>query len=174
MAKDIITFRKWKKSDLDRLMVLFKDDRLLEGIGAGIKAKDVKRKDEIEWLKKRIKEYKSKKPEKYNLAIIVNEEIVGTIGIFNIDYKNMNCEVGDWIGVDYWRKGYATNARKKFVPAIMKKFGLIRVYAYVNEDNTASIKSLEKIKEFKLEGKRRKTTKRNGRYVDDRIYAWVK
>lgn len=168
-----IKLRKFKMSDLDFLMRYFINEKIIENINLPKKAKDVKKKDETEYLKNSIKNYKSKKPEEYNLAILVNGEIMGVIGIHHTNYFNNCAELGYWIAEPYWGKGYATLATKEFLKEIFRKFGFIRINSFVNDYNIGSWKVLEKCG-FKLECIRRKSVKKGNKYINDRQYSLIK
>ncbi len=60
------------------------------------------------------------------------------------DVYHINAEIGYWIGETYWGKGYATKPVKLLLDYAFQKLELLRVYAYIFEYNTASMKVLEK------------------------------
>ena len=53
-------------------------------------------------------------------------------------------EVGYHIGEEYTKKGYATEALKAFLPVIMAKMGIDKVYGICVSENVASKKVMEK------------------------------
>lgn len=173
MKMERLILRKFRMSDIDVLMKLFVNDKVLRDINLPKKAKEITKTYEMKWLKNTIENYKSKKPEEYNLAIIVGDNFVGGIGLHKINHINNNAEVGYWIAESYWRKDYATLALKKFLKEVSRKFKFVRICGYVNEDNIASQKVLEK-SGFKLEGIRRKAVKKGNEYINDKQYALVK
>ena len=160
-------------SDINALMNLLANDKILKDMDSPKRAKEITRSGEIKWLKDVIKNYKIKEPEEYNLAITVGDNFIGTIGVNEFDYKNNNAEIGYWIGEPYWGKGYATLALKKFLKELFRKFKLVRIYAYVNDYNKASQKVLENCG-FKLEGIRRKVVKEGNKYLNDKQYSLIK
>jgi RimJ/RimL family protein N-acetyltransferase len=170
---DEIILRKFKISDLDDVLKGIKNDNVLKDLGMIKKAKEITRLDEKRWLKDTIKNYTLKKPTKYSLAIIVDNKLIGSIGLQNINYKDNNSEFGYWIAEPYWNKGYITNTIKKFVKIALKKFRFVRIYAYANECNIASQRVLEK-NGFKLEAIRKKAVKKGNLYINDKQYALVK
>lgn len=46
----------------------------------------------------------------YHWAIEINNEIIGSISAISIDEKKNNCELGFYIGYDYWNKGITSKA----------------------------------------------------------------
>lgn len=68
-----------------------------------------------------------------------------------VPFDDGTWEVGYHIGVNYTKKGYATEAVKAFLPVIMPKLGLSRMTGICLADNTASRKVMERcgfIKDF--------------------------
>lgn len=173
MSKLKVNLRKYKKSDIDRVCKIFINDNILKNLASEFKAKDIKKEGEEKWIQKNISNYKNKKPEEYALAIESNGEIVGSISIMKIDWHNMKAEMGYWVGEEYWGKGIATKAIKKFTKEVFRKFKLKRVEAYPYSYNKASQRVLEKAG-YKLEGERRKAAKHHGKWLDDKIYAKIR
>jgi len=54
-----------------------------------------------------------------------------------------------------------------------KKYKLVRIETHLRSYNIASERVLEK-NGFELEGVKRKSTKKNGRYYDDLMYSEIK
>ena len=169
---ETITIRKLAIKDIDAIMKNFVNDSVLDKVNQQKKAKELTKKDEMKWLKSTIKNYSLKKPSEYNLAIIVSKRVVGAIGTHKIDYDNHNAEIGYWLGEEYWGKGYVTSALKEFIKIIEKKFTLTRLTAYVNENNPASARVLEK-NGFFYECTRKKSVRKNKGYINDKQYARV-
>ena len=168
-----IELRKVTLKDLPFLMSVFPEKELLKNIGLNKNPKEITKKDEISWINKSIKGYKSKKPKGYNLLIIVDGMPTGAIGTHNINYDDRNVEIGYWLAKDYRGRGIMTKAIKLFLKEIYKKFKPIRVVAYTFTFNPRSARVLEK-NGFKYEGTRRKVKYVQGKFFDDRIYALIK
>jgi len=163
-----ISLRNFKMSDLDRLMEIFPDKKILIPMGLALSENPPKvtRAFEKKWLQETIKEYRKEKPNKYNQAIILNGEMIGSTGMQSPDYKNESAEVGYWIGKKYWGNGYATKALKEFLKLLDKKFKFKRTTSYAFTFNPASKRVMEKCG-FKLEGIRRKIKKGKNKFYDD-------
>jgi len=68
-----------------------------------------------------------------------------------VPFDDGTWEVGYHIGIDYTRKGYATEAVKAFLPVILPRLGLTRIAGICLAENRASVKVMERcgfIKEF--------------------------
>lgn len=155
-------------NDLDRMMKLFPNKKITDGIGLTLSPNPPKitRKLEEKWIKKTIANYKKKKPTEYNLAVTLDNVYIGNMGTHKIDYENETIEVGYWIGKDYWKNGNATRALKLFIKELNKKFKLKRISGYAFTFNPASKRVMEKCG-FKLEGIRRKIKKGKTKFYDD-------
>ena len=76
--------------------------------------------------------------------IITNDsgENIGYIQFCKLD--DGTWEIGYHIAKDFTGKGYATEAVKAFLPAIVKKLNINEVYGICLAENTASVRVLEK------------------------------
>lgn len=76
--------------------------------------------------------------------IITNDsgENIGYIQLCKLD--DGTWEIGYHIAKDFTGKGYATEAVKAFLPAIVKKLNIKEVYGISLAENTASVRVLEK------------------------------
>lgn len=86
--------------------------------------------------------------------------VVGGIGLVGISAVHRHAEVGYWIGVPFWRAGYATEAAGAIVEFGLRTLGLHRVSAFYFPGNEASGRVLEKI------GMRREGVCRQDRFKD--------
>jgi RimJ/RimL family protein N-acetyltransferase len=113
------------------------------------------------------------KPET-NFAISVAGEAVGGIG-FSIqpDVGLRSAEIGYWLGEEFWRRGIATEALTAVTEHAFANFDLCRLFAYVFEWNHASVRVLEKAG-FTQEGRLKKSVTKNGKTIDQFLYAIVR
>ena len=109
-----------------------------------------------------------------NRAIVVDNKAVGSIGVsFQTDIHEKCAEIGYWIGEKYWGQGIVTEAVKELCDMIFKKYGIVRIYAEVIENNRPSAKVLEKAG-FTKEGIMYKSICKNGNLYNSCIYALIK
>lgn len=107
-------------------------------------------------------------------AITYREQLAGVIGIKKqTDIYRKSGEVGYWIGAPYRGVGIATIAVALITDYGIKRLGLNRLYAGVFSTNTASMKVLEKCG-YLREGISRKGVWKNGRFLDEYRYAFVR
>lgn len=96
-------------------------------------------------------------------------EIVGMIGLRNVNRQDKNAEVGYWVGKSFQRRGYAKEALHLILRFAFNELRLVRVYAVVHQKNVASVRLLDRIG-FVREGVWRKASLINRRWYD--VYAY--
>ena len=118
---------------------------------------------------------KMRKKESYEFGIELKgtKKIIGMIGLMNIEFKNKKSELGYWLGKEYWRKGLTTESLGLVLKFGFEELKLEKIYAKVMYPNIASANLLKK-NGFKLEGRLRKNTLKNGKLMDDLIYGLLK
>ena len=136
-----------------------------------------RKKDAINWLKKNREKARKRKKDDYSFGIELKAEhvIIGGIGIHHIDKYHGRAEIGYWLGQDYWRKGYGSEALKAILNFAFKELKLRRLEAGVYVGNPSSGKLLEKYG-FKKEGTKKQAVrcKADGKLKDEYIYGLLK
>jgi RimJ/RimL family protein N-acetyltransferase len=94
-----------------------------------------------------------------------NLELVGTAGLRNIDREHSQAEMGFWIAVDCWGRGYATEAAQALLHFGFESLNLNRIYAHYMLRNPASGRVLEKVG-MKREGVLRERVRKWGVFED--------
>lgn len=106
-------------------------------------------------------------------AICIQDEAVGGIGFtLHPDVERISAEIGYWLGEPFWGRGIVTEALRAVTEYAISHHGLKRVYAVPYESREASFRVLEKAGD-KLEGRMRKSAMKDGRVVDQLLYAYV-
>ena len=99
--------------------------------------------------------------------------IIGTAALRNIVRGSfMSATIGYKLLPEYTGRGYATEAVKKLTDEAVFREKLHRIVAYVQPDNAASLRVLEKCG-FEFEGVARDYAMLKGRWHDHAIYARV-
>ncbi len=128
-----------------------------------------RREDAVAWLRMATRQW----PE-VHFAIAAADEAIGYIGLGRqTDVFYRSAEIGYWLGEPFWGRGIATAALQALTEYAFSEFGLIRLYAYVNVTNPASVRVLEKAG-YEREGRLRKNVIKDGQIVDQFLYAKVK
>ncbi len=108
-----------------------------------------------------------------NFAIEVDGRLAGTIGLeLGEDVYRHSAEIGYWLGEDCWGRGIASAAVRLLSDWGFDELGLLRIHAFVFENNPASVRVLEKAG-FELEGRMRSAVVKNGRVMDQWVYGKV-
>ena len=80
----------------------------------------------------------------YGWAIVLNSEVIGSIGLYNVNNDNQSTEIGYSLGSKWWGQGLVTEAAHAVVDYAFD-IGFHRVFATCHEDNIGSKRVLEKI-----------------------------
>ncbi len=104
-------------------------------------------------------------------AIVERETVAlaGAMGL-ELDSHNNRAELGYWVGVPYWGRGFATEAAREVLRYGFENLGLNRIYASHFGGNAASGKVLRKIG-MRHEGCRRGHIVKWGRIIDLELYG---
>lgn len=111
-------------------------------------------------------EDKFKKGAALLLAITLKEmnDLLGAVGL-EISRLHEHAEIGYWIGVPYWGRGYATEAATAMLHFAFEQLNVHRVFAHHMLHNHASGRVLEKIG-MAHEGVLREHILKDGRFID--------
>lgn len=111
----------------------------------------------------------------YHLGIELKQtgQIIGIIGIFEIDQKHKRAVIGYWLGRKHWGKGLATEALRLMLNFGFKKLELLRIYGHVMKPNSRSSMLLKRAN-FRLEGKMRKHFIKKGKRMDALVFGLLK
>jgi ribosomal-protein-alanine N-acetyltransferase len=109
-----------------------------------------------------------------NFAIDVDGAAVGGIAFrIQSDVERVGAELGYWLGEPYWGRGIATAAVRAVTERALATHGLTRVFALPFAHNRASARVLEKAG-FALEGVLRASAIKDGRVLDQLLYARIR
>jgi RimJ/RimL family protein N-acetyltransferase len=98
-------------------------------------------------------------------------QLVGAVGL--VDKGDAIAEIGYWIGVPYWGRGYASEAARAVVRYGLEELGLERIFAMHFTRNPASGKVLVNAG-MTYEGTMRRAVKKWDEYVDVACYGIVR
>lgn len=121
-----------------------------------------------QWVDLNRKLARSKKSTQFNLAIDLDGDVIGGIGLSSMN--GHRAEIGYWLGVKYWGRGIVPGAVKALTRYAFRELKLRRVYAKVFPVNKASARVLEKAG-YKYEGRLIKDAVKHGRPVDGLLFA---
>ena len=107
------------------------------------------------------------------LGIVLRESdtLCGGVGL-RIESDHRRAELGYWIGVPHWGRGYATEAARAIVQYGFETLQLHRIFASHFVDNLASARVLRKIG-MRHEGCQRAHILKWGEFLDIEMYGMV-
>jgi ribosomal-protein-alanine N-acetyltransferase len=109
-----------------------------------------------------------------SFIIEMNGQIAGEISFRQTDeYNKAKARISYWIAKAYRNKGISTKAVKIITKYAFIKYKLVRMEANVRTFNKASARVLEKAG-YRLEGILKKNKFKNGKFLDDMLWAKVK
>jgi len=113
-------------------------------------------------------------PDKIWLAITLRSDgrQIGGIGL-RVDAHHQHAELGYWLGVPYWGKGYATEAGREMLRFGFCDLGLHRIFASHFKHNPASGNILRKLG-MRYEGCQREHLRKWDRFVDSELYGLLR
>ena len=82
------------------------------------------------------------KQESYNFMIFQDKKMIGGIGLS--EFNNKSCQVGYWLGRQYWGNGFATEALKSILDFGFDQLNLEKIYAAYKIGNEGSVRVLAK------------------------------
>jgi RimJ/RimL family protein N-acetyltransferase len=105
----------------------------------------------------------------FAITVGAEGELAGAIGM-RVQRESDRAEIGYWIGVPFWGRGFATEAARAVVQYGFDRLALHRIYAEHFKRNASSGRVLQKIG-MRHEGTARQAHKKWGEYVDTELYA---
>lgn len=130
---------------------------------------------DADWWIRYVKENKKKAGILLNFAIRNKEKkLIGGIG-YHMKYglNSHKDELGYWLAKDYWNQGIMSKVVKSFCNYGFESLNLIRIEATVFEHNLSSCRVLEKCG-FEYEGTLKKYYRKDGNFINVRLYAITK
>jgi ribosomal-protein-alanine N-acetyltransferase len=94
---------------------------------------------------------------------------IGGIGL-TVDEPHQHAELGYWLGVPHWGKGFATEAAREMLRYGFEDLRLHRIFASHFKNNPASGRILAKLR-MRHEGCQRQHLRKWGKFVDSELYG---
>lgn len=106
-----------------------------------------------------------------HFAIVIRETnaLAGAIGLI-VNREHARAEIGYWIGVDFWGRGYAVEAARATIDYGFAETGLNRIFGAHFSTNPASGRVLQKAG-MRHEGTHRQAFRKWGEFLDAEMYA---
>jgi [ribosomal protein S5]-alanine N-acetyltransferase len=102
------------------------------------------------------------------------EALIGACGFdgFQVGESHL-AEVGYWLAKPFWGRGIMTAVVRRICQHAFAEFGLVKITAHVFAHNPASAHVLEKCG-FQEEGFLRKHFRKDGRFIDARLFGLLR
>jgi ribosomal-protein-alanine N-acetyltransferase len=117
--------------------------------------------------------YEDREQYRFAIRLQTTGDLVGTLGVFNIDCDSELVEIGYELDEAYWHRGLMTEALRVFQGLYFGLFGGNRIEAIVTPGNEASERLLHNCG-FTLEGRYRKRDFFKGRHWDGLIFGQLR
>ncbi len=98
-------------------------------------------------------------------------ELIGGLGFEGL-VRGHTAEIGYWLGRPFWGQGIMTDVLRAATRFALDEWQLIRISANVFDFNLASVRVLEK-NGYQREGVLRKQYRKDGRFIDSILLAYV-
>jgi RimJ/RimL family protein N-acetyltransferase len=125
--------------------------------------------DALSFIAKADEDFRAGRSISFAISILPGRELCGAVGL-NLSDEHKRAELGYWIGVPFWGRGYATEAASAAVALGFEMLRLRRIYAHHFAGNTASQRVLEKIG-MRHEGRFRQHIRKWDRFIDVENYG---
>lgn len=114
---------------------------------------------------------KPRDPHDINFAITLREsgELVGAIGLV-VGREHDRAEIGYWIAVEHWNRGYATEAARAVIRYGFEELNLNRIFAVHFARNAGSGRVMQKLG-MRHEGSLREHLVKWGERIDVEVYG---
>jgi RimJ/RimL family protein N-acetyltransferase len=110
---------------------------------------------------------------KWGIALRSDDQLIGSITLFNLDFTHRRAEIGYALAREHWSHGYMNEALMAVLKYAFEVLELHRIEADVDPRNTASIKTVERLG-FQREGYLRERWQVNGEIQDAFFYGLLK
>jgi [ribosomal protein S5]-alanine N-acetyltransferase len=128
-----------------------------------------KEEDARNFVEKTAEDFRASRSFSFAVSLVSSGELCGAVGLHLSDAHNHG-ELGYWIGVPFWGRGYATEAACAAVAFGFDTLRLNRIFAHHFAGNTASQRVLEKIG-MRHEGRFRQHIRKWDQFIDIENYG---
>jgi RimJ/RimL family protein N-acetyltransferase len=109
----------------------------------------------------------------FAIRLLAESQLIGCVGLRDIDPEHLQAELGFWIGREWWGKGYAREAAAGVLRFGFEDLGLNRIYAHHMVRNPAAGRVLLHIG-MQREGLLRERVRKWGVFEDVIIYGMLR
>lgn len=127
----------------------------------------------LAWIGQQRREAVRGRATNFAVRLLPDGPLIGSAGLRDIDPEHLQAELGFWIGLEWWGRGYAREAAAAVIRFGFESLGLNRIYAHHMSRNPAAGKVLVAAG-MQREGLLRQRVRKWGVYEDVVLYAIVR
>jgi ribosomal-protein-alanine N-acetyltransferase len=127
----------------------------------------------LAWINQQRREAVRGRATNFAIRLRPGGQLIGSVGLRDIDREHLQAELGFWIGLEWWGQGYAREAAAALIGFGFESLGLNRIYAHHMGRNPAAGKVLAGVG-MQREGLLRQRVRKWGVYEDVVLYAIVR
>jgi ribosomal-protein-alanine N-acetyltransferase len=129
--------------------------------------------DAVSWIELQNSDDGPRVSADFAIRLLPQQQLIGSIGLRDIDSQHGQAELGFWIGKDWWGQGYAREAARAVIQFGFESLNLNRICAHHMTRNPASGRVLLAAG-MQREGVLRQRVRKWGVYEDVVLYAVVR
>lgn len=122
------------------------------------------------WISGHEKAFETGRGVCYAITLSTTSELVGTVSLLDISAEHFRAEVGYWVGLEHWGKGYCTEALSTLMPFAEDHFKTSRFVGRCLGTSLASARVLQKCG-FLPEGRQVRHVRRESGYEDMLLFG---
>ncbi len=162
-----LTLREIRPSDAPEILKMRANSR----INQFIYRPNMEEMEQSEQLIQSVQEaYQNRKALAWAGILRDGDKIIGSLGLTNIEFRNLRAEIGGELAIEYWGKKIPLEAVKAVIDYGFQTLGLHTIEAKVSPDNRGSVFILERMG-FKKEAHYRDRGYFNGEFTDMAVYT---
>jgi ribosomal-protein-alanine N-acetyltransferase len=96
------------------------------------------------WIAELAPAFAARKKATFAVTLCDTGELIGTVALHDISIAHARAQLGYWIAVHHWGKGYCTEAVNHLIAYARDQFGITRIAAQCLARNPASARVMEK------------------------------
>lgn len=126
-----------------------------------------------DWISKHEEWFKNGSAITFAIVNKHSDDLMGCIDLMGISKKNQTAEIGYWMGVDFWNKGFCSEAMRAVVSHGIRVLALNKITCRHMSINPASGRVMQKVG-LSHEGTLRQEIFKDGQFVDIEVYGILK
>ena len=98
-----------------------------------------------DWISSHEPGYTARREITYAIALKSDGKLLGAINLLAISVQHSRCEIGFWVGREYWSRGFCTEAAERLTSYAKDHLGITRIAARCLARNGASARVMVKL-----------------------------